>query len=269
MTAASVDHQHHCSCPKLAPDLWGRIVTRYAKYGEAFCRDVLQTVTGTRDASALRPSPHASARARILAKVSPPDASGHQHWLGTWPRYGLPRVMHAGFTRDVVQWLWLWNEANRVVEWGPEENRHFTRVCHDPRCISPDHHKLPQALSPEPARSRSLDEWEALHPRPHDPRSIRWLRRADTGYMGERCLAGHQIKVYSVRPRKSYCAQCAEIMRKWESERKDVVRRAEAYGSGLPPRVPNQPQLPPVYEAMPEPTLVDQLLASGVWDTPE
>lgn len=269
MTTAKPDHRHHCSCPKLAPDLHERILTAYSQYGEAFCSELHRVITGVRDPAALHPSPHASGRARILAKITPPDASGHQHYLGVWPRWGAPRAAHAGSTHDIVQWLWLWSEEGRFVEW--RNGEHLVRMCHDVHCVSPDHHRLPSTpADPAELMTAGLYAWERDHPRPLDPRSTKWLTGELTGWQGERCLAGHLIKVYSVRPRKSYCAQCSAIMRAWQSARKAEQSRLDRMLLDNPRPQPNEPLYadPASAPSPDEPSLVAQLLAMGAWDTP-
>ena len=256
MPAAKPDHDHHCSCPKLPEDVWRRIQGAFAKHGEHHCREILRIVTGVRDPAALRPHPSASHRSRILAKVSIPDARGHQHWLGPWPKFGVARAMFGGTTRDIVQWLYLWDDPFNIVEWDAGE--HFERTCHDPMCISPDHHRLPkQEAPPLSPNSAALEAWEAAHPKPLNPKSVKWITKQD--YRGELCMAGHPLTVYTIRPRKSYCRQCAALMRTWDSERRAEIARIESRVTSLPPRVPNEPQLPPYYADVrsPEPPLAD------------
>lgn len=269
MTAATVDHSHHCSCAKLPTDLWQRITSAYSANGEAWCRELLRVITGSRNPASPAVSPH---RPRFLGKVTPPDPSGHQHYLGMWPRWGAPRVMYAGRTLDITQWLYVWNQFDGFDAIVPDQ--HLTRTCTDVQCVSPDHHRLPAPapvrVQDDLARSRVVFEWEALHPKPFNPRSTAWLRGVD--YLGERCQANHLIKVYPGPRRKSYCAQCAAIMRAWEAERKDVLKIAETQMTGLPPRVPNLPTLRvPEPAPSPGPTLADEverMFASGAWDTP-
>jgi hypothetical protein len=256
MTRRKPNHVRHCSCAHVVPDWverW-RANPLLASHPDLLA-EVNRILTGSPWGGKLD-----TQRARILAKVTIPDAQGHQYWTGARPQYGLVRAMHQGVILPVVKWLYLWSGPDKSIH--PREP--LLRLCRQPDCISPLHHEYREPASPPTSAFTAVALWELDHPRPWPARPTKWDTSNPTG---ERCLAGHgypTFKVYDPRKRKTYCAACAEVERAWLADRARVEHSAEYAATGIPHRAPNQPTLKRTEDYAdpdPEPTLSDLLEA--------
>lgn len=246
----------HCSCRHL-PERPDQLATLLSGVGlsQAEMSSVLMSLYGLPETAGDRDRRHD----RALRHISVPDPNGHIHWLGPVPADSGPRVQHQHRRIPAAHWLWL--RAGRP-------DTPLVRTCHDPECIAPDHHT--QATSD---RSRefvimhaALADFDARNPR-INYRPKRWDHSDPTG---ETCLrAGHPLKVYDPRARTSYCTLCAFDERKRLRARAEIEAKVTALADGLTrsPVVYSDGPAALDLDAIPTgPSMVDELLASGVWD---
>ncbi|HEY1295410.1 MAG TPA: hypothetical protein VGJ60_20220 [Chloroflexota bacterium] len=232
MTRAYPEHRKHCSCPRIPADLFERMRAnpRLSAHPDLW-QEFHRVLTGS-------PFPNGASaqRSRILAKVSIPDAQGHQRWTGKRPQYGAVRAMFDGVTQPVVKWLYLWSGPDNIIDF----NTPLRRVCRDTECISPLHHQY-VAPSFTPSPSTRVAVWEQDHPRPKG-RPTRWDRSDPTG---ERCLAGHGYPVFQVYPggkrQRAYCKACNAAEKEWLEERRKLEREVERATHDYPRPAPNMP----------------------------
>jgi hypothetical protein len=191
---------------------------------------------------------------RAMRHVSAPDHHGHMRWLGPIPLNAGPHVQYQGTRIPAAHYLWLRADRPAIFP--------LVRTCHDPQCISPDHHALasaPSAVAAIALTHADLAAFDLARP-PINPRPKRWDRTDPTRALCNR--AGHPLKIYGdPRLKRTYCRLCAYDERKRLRDRSSIEARIlqAAYGAG-------RTTLPELEDVPDGPTLVDQLLASGAWD---
>ena len=156
---------------------------------------------------------------RSRSHLTFPDAQGHVHWTGPWPKSGAqPRVMVNGERMTLIHFAFREAGINDIDRTWPL-SRDKAR-CRDPLCYAPLHWAVDRDRGPEPVVADSsalLAMWDHEHPRPLSPHLNTWLFAGVN--LGDVCKAGHRVNVHRGDLKSAYCPTCYQHLQGWKKRR--------------------------------------------------